>query len=180
MKWKQLSDEVYAAAAPIVGINYHDIALLKENIAACKNNRIRICAHQLSSDPLHEMLIVITKGSYIRPHKHLNKSESFHIIEGLLDVVIFDDDGNIIKIIEMGNITSGKHFFYRLSDAHFHTLILKSDLVVFHETTNGPFRKDDTLYAPWSPAQGDKALEQTFMSDLADRINAGHALSLEQ
>lgn len=36
------------------------------------------------------MLIVMAKGSYIRPHKHKNKSESFHIIEGLLDVIVFD------------------------------------------------------------------------------------------
>jgi len=176
MKWKQLSDEVYAATSPIVGVNYNDIKLLKEKITTCKNNRIRICAHQVSADNLHEMLIVITKGSYIRPHKHMNKSESFHIIEGLLDVVIFDDEGKIKKIIEMGSPTSGKNFFYRLSDSHFHTLILKSDLVVFHETTNGPFQKEDTIYASWSPVSGDKELEQKFMSDLENRVIVEHLL----
>lgn len=179
MKWKQLSDEVYAATSAIVGINYNDIKILKEKISTCQNNRIRICAHQASTDNLHEMLIVITKGSYVRPHKHINKSESFHMIEGLLDVVVFDDHGNITNIIEMGDPTTGKNFFYRLSSDHFHTLILKTDLVVFHETTNGPFQKDETIYAPWSPVQGDKKIEQKYMKELESRITVERLALLE-
>ena len=30
-------------------------------------------------------------------------------------------------------------------------------LVLFHETTNGPFDPADAEFAPWSPAEGDPA-----------------------
>ena len=73
-------------------------------------SRIRLCAHPDVNDTLHEMLIVHEKGTYVRPHKHLNKTESVHIIEGSVDVVIFDDDGNITDVIQMGDYKSGRNF----------------------------------------------------------------------
>src|SRR5579864_1112978 len=138
MKWIQQNSEIYQAQSNIVKINSQDISKLKNTVLETKNKRVRICAHQNSDDVLHEMLIVIAKSSYVRPHKHINKSESFHMIEGQLDVIIFDDEGNILEIIPMGNPASGENFFYRLSTDHFHSLVIKSDFVVFHETTNGP------------------------------------------
>ena len=169
MKWLQQGQEVYQAQSSLVKVTSQDISDLKEKVLTTPNKRIRICVHQSSNDHLHEMLIVIAKGSYVRPHKHIDKSESFHMIEGELDVLIFDDDGQIIEVIPMGAIASGKTFFYRLSSTHFHSLILRSDLVVFHETTRGPFFKEDTIWAPWSPAVNDP-LEQEFICDLEKRI----------
>ena len=57
--------------------------------------------HRDLNDLLHEMIIVIDKNSYIRPHKHLWKSESFHLIYGEADIVIFNDYGEIVNIIEL-------------------------------------------------------------------------------
>ncbi len=165
MKWVKENQEVYRADSPIVTIDNEDLVFLKKEVLETPNKRIRICAHENSSDHLHEMLIVMVKGSYVRPHKHIDKSESFHIIEGALGVIIFDDEGEILKVIPMGDISSGKIFFYRLSSTHYHSLILRTDFVIFHETTKGPFFKEETLWAPWSPAVGDPA-EKLFLKDL--------------
>ena len=170
-KWRYMTDEIYSASSDIVSIDKKDIHDLKKKVMQCPNQRIRICAHQASDDRLHEMLIVITQSSYIRPHKHQHKSESFHLIEGLLDVLIFNDQGDIIELIEMGDVLSGKKFFYRLSSSYFHTLVLRTDLVVFHETTNGPFVKEHTVYAPWAPDQSDHDAKKVFDDDIARKIN---------
>jgi len=69
------------------------------------------------------MLIVHAKGAYVPPHKHTAKSESFHIIKGKLNVVIFNNDGSILKVIIMGDFDSDKTFFYRLPQDRFHTVI---------------------------------------------------------
>ncbi|HLB41656.1 MAG TPA: WbuC family cupin fold metalloprotein [Gammaproteobacteria bacterium] len=163
MKWIKHNNAVYNTTSKVVKANFDDIVMLKQNVEDSPDKRIRICTHQGSRDTLHEMLIVLSKGTYIRPHKHTNKSESFHIIEGLLDVIIFDDVGNVINIIPMGNFASGKYFFYRLSTPFFHTLILHSNHVAFHETTNGPFQKEDTLYPNWSPAPENLAEVKQYM-----------------
>ena len=46
------------------------------------------------------MFIALSDETYIRPHKHLNKSESLHVLEGSADVVFFDEKGKITKIID--------------------------------------------------------------------------------
>ena len=56
---------------------------------------MRLCAHPAVDDRLHEMVIAMARETYVRPHKHVNKSESVHVIEGLADAVLFDDAGNV-------------------------------------------------------------------------------------
>src|SRR4029078_8705885 len=96
-------------------------------------------------------------------HRHLNKSESFHVIEGAATVVFFDDAGRIEEIFEIGDYRSGKPFYYRNEDARFHTQIVTSEKLVFHETTNGPFNRAETVLAPWSPEDTDAAAVRTYM-----------------
>jgi cupin fold WbuC family metalloprotein len=114
------------------------------------------------------MLIVLLRGTYIRPHKHLAKVESFHIVEGAVDVVVFDEAGAIVDIVRMGDYASGRNFYYRISQPAYHTLVLRSDVLVIHETTNGPFHRDDSIFAPWSPAEEDEAAANAFMKKLSE------------
>ncbi|EKD26221.1 MAG: hypothetical protein ACD_79C01302G0002 [uncultured bacterium] len=147
------NEEVFYPGSSIVKINKKDLILLKDKSMFNKRNRIRFCAHKDINDIIHEMFIIHVKGAYIRPHKHLNKIESFHIIQGEADVLIFDDNGNVIEVISMGDINTGKYFYYRLPDSIYHTLIIKSDFLFFHETTNGPFNKLKTQFPEWAPEE---------------------------
>ena len=63
--------------------------------------------HKDIKDNLHEMIIILSKETYIRPHKHLNKAESLHVIEGSADVIFFNDYGKIINCVRL----SKKKFF---------------------------------------------------------------------
>ena len=100
------------------------IVMLKEKGLMNKRQRSRLCAHNEVGDTLHEMLIIHTKDTYVRPHKHLNKSESFHIVEGSLNVILFDEEGQITDVIQMGNYLSGNFFYYRLFlMIHLHSIV---------------------------------------------------------
>ena len=68
---------------------------------------------QQPGDRLHEMLIVHQRGAYVRPHKHPGKMESTHVVKGLVDVVLFDDDGSVRRTIRMGDYASGNHSIIR-------------------------------------------------------------------
>ena len=149
---KEISNEVFYADQSIVQVDQKDIQFLKDKALENKRQRSRLCTHHDTEDILHEMLIIHTPNTYVRPHKHVNKSESFHVLEGTANVIIFDADGHITKVVQMGDYLSGKTFYYRLSSCLYHTLIITSDIIVFHETTNGPFNRDDTVFASWSPS----------------------------
>ena len=145
------------------------IESLKQRALKNKRTRIRLCTHTDTNHPVHEMLIIHAKGNYIPPHKHMNKSESFHIIEGSADLFFFDEEGEIIKVISMGDVNSGKIFYYRVSKAIYHTLIVTSDIFVYHETTKGPFCPEDTIFGSWAPQEDDAEAVKIYMDNLMER-----------
>jgi len=128
--------------------------------------RIRYNAHLGMENPIHEMLIVHTKGTYVPPHRHSTKTESFHIIEGELTVFLFDDTGKVYNIIPMGEYASERSFFYRVEKNIWHCLMVESEFIVFHETTNGPFDVKAIEFAPWAP-QHEGPESEEFMQNLA-------------
>jgi cupin fold WbuC family metalloprotein len=146
------SDEVLYTDEDVVLVNEMDLAELKQLSLLNPRRRIRLCAHRSPSADLHEMFIIHTHETYVRPHRHFGKAESFSIIEGEVDVVLFHDDGRIRQLIQMGSMGSGLPFYYRLSDPIYHTLVIRSRFLVFHEVTSGPFKREQTEYAAWSPA----------------------------
>ena len=155
MSIRATSDEVFLATGGIVQVRAEDVALVKQKGTTNARKRARLCAHPGPDDKLHEMLILLDRGTYIRPHRHGGKAESFHIIEGELDVVIFHDDGSIREVVRMGPYSSGKAFYYRIMDPCYHSVLIHTPYALFHETTNGPFNRGDTEFAPWSPAEGE-------------------------
>jgi cupin fold WbuC family metalloprotein len=170
MNFAKFNDEVFYPDDTLVKVSQMDIAQLKKIARHQPRKRSRLCAHKNIESPLHEMIIVHEKGIYVRPHKHLGKSESFHVIEGEAEIIIFSDNGAILALVEMSDYIGGKVFYYRLSEPLFHTVIVKSEVVVFHETTNGPFRYEDTIYAPWSPKVEEEELATIFLRELLDGI----------
>ena len=95
IKIKKVSNEVFLAIDEIIKFDKESISFLKERAKESSIGRSRICAHRKTDDLLQEMFIAISSDSYIRPHRHKNKAESFHLIEGEADIVVFYDDGSI-------------------------------------------------------------------------------------
>ena len=170
MRFREHTAEVLYAEDPIVQVDREDIAFLVERAAKNPRKRIRLCAHKDTNDRLHEMLIVHARDCYVRPHKHTSKSESFHIIDGVVDIVLFDETAKIIKVVPMGGYSTGRKFFYRLADPYYHTLLIHSDYVIFHEITNGPFDRADTIFAPWAPVETDVSAVRDFMKQLVKSV----------
>jgi cupin fold WbuC family metalloprotein len=101
------------------------------------------------------MFIVLAADTYVRPHRHLGKSESFHVIRGRGRVLLFDEDGSINRVICLAEPGRGEAFYYRLAEPRFHTVLVDESPFVIHETTTGPFRAGDAEQAAWAPAPDD-------------------------
>src|SRR5262249_50282088 len=121
---RALSAEVLVASGGVVRLAAADLVAIRERAIHSPRKRARLCAHPGPADPLHGMLTCLARGPSARPHRHAGKSESFHIIEGELDVVLFHDDGTIREVIRMGPYPSGRAFFYRLMEPCFHTVLV--------------------------------------------------------
>jgi len=174
MRSRKVSDEVLYAADAMVSVCSADMDALAGAAAGTPRRRIRICAHPDAGDPLHEMLIVLGKGNYIRPHRHAAKSESFHVIKGSADIVLFDESGKPEERIRLGDYRSGRSFYFRMNRSQFHSVVVSSEFFVFHETTNGPFDRSDTEFAPWSPEEGDIAAGNRFLEEALAQLEVSH------
>jgi cupin fold WbuC family metalloprotein len=170
IKAKAINNAVYIAEDQIVHIGQSDIEFLKSKAEQTDLKRTRLCAHKNIEDPLQEMIITFAQGSYIRPSKHIGKEESIHIIEGRAEFVFFDEEGNIIDVIPLGDFSSGREFYCRTPESTYHTVLIQSDRFVVQETTQGPFRKSDTLFAPWAPEDGDVAGVKQFIKNLILKV----------
>jgi cupin fold WbuC family metalloprotein len=180
MKYRVQNSEVLYSDDQATIADKSDIDWLKEMSENNPRQRIRLCAHDGVNDRLHEMLIVHKRGAYVRPHMHPGKSESTHIVEGLVDLVFFDGSGKVTNVIRMGDYRSGHAFYYRMAAPVFHTLIIRSEVLVFHETTNGPFDREATVFAPWSPEDGNLAEASDYIAGLEKSICLTQSTSKEK
>lgn len=163
------SNEVYYPPSPeVVVVDSGVIDFLKQKAEENPRHCCRLCLHGNTDDRLHEMLIVQKQHMYVPPHKHLGKSESFHMLEGDMGVVLFDEAGKVERVIRLCAPGGGRAFCYRLGAETFHTVVPLSAWAVFHEVTNGPFRREEMVKPSWAPADGDEAAQKLFLSNLLE------------
>ena len=148
-----------------------ELARVAADARAAPLRRARLCTHGSPEAPVHEMLIAVRRDSYVRPHRHPGKPESLLVVRGTADAVFFDDAGEVADVLAMGPPGSGRAFYYRIADPVFHTLVVRSPLLVFQEVTRGPFRPQETEFAPWAPPEGSAAARR-FAGALRARASA--------
>ena len=162
----KVNSEVYHSKENFFSLSKEDINKLITLAKASPRGRIRYCSHSSDQDALHEMFIVHPKGAYVRPHKHLDKIESMLVIDGDVDYIMFNDSGKVDNVVKMGDFKSNKPFYQTIRKDKFHTLIIKSEWLVFLEITNGPFNKRDTVFADWSPKEDEQDKVIKFVNNL--------------
>jgi len=153
-----------------VGVDQKLLSELKKVASLHKGKSIRLCLHDSPTAPFHDMLIVKHRGKYYRPHKHLVKSETFHIIEGAIAYFVFDEDGGIVDncILEKGGA-----LLYRIGENINHTDIPLSDVVIVHESKPGPFTgRQELVFPTWAPEESDSAGIESFTGKLLRLIKS--------
>lgn len=158
--------EVYYCDDALVTVDDTTIAELKRIAAGNPRLRSRLCAHPDPASDLHEMLIVHHRDAYVRPHMHIGKPESFHVMEGTARVVIFEDDGRIRDVLDVAPYGRGALCYYRMPEKVFHALLITSEWLVFHETTAGPFDPSRTAFPDWAPDGSDSGEVGRYVAEL--------------
>jgi len=157
-------------AIPLVSEGVIDI--LKSSARTNSKRRARFCAHPSPDADQHDMLIVSHRDTYVTPHRHLDKSESFTILQGSALVLLFAEDGTLEQVEKMGAPDSGYPFFYRMPPRQFHSLSIESELLVFLESAKGPFRPNAMENAAWAPEPDDAENGRRYINALLNRAAA--------
>ena len=130
---------------------FEDVAQRAEGTA---RRRLNHNFHSGPADNPHRFLNVLLRGTYIRPHRHIDppKTETFVVLEGLAEVFIFNEDGSIASRHRLGEETLG----IDLGPGIWHTIVALTDRVICFEVKPGPWEEaSDKEFAPWAPAEGE-------------------------
>ena len=110
--------------------------------------------HEMA-DAVHRLLNALEPGTYIRPHRHLEreKSETAIAVAGQIGVIFFADDGKRQdwRVIAPSSDVCG----VEVPPGAWHTFVALESGSVFFEVKAGPYRPPagDEL-APWAPPEG--------------------------
>lgn len=140
------------------------VEFLKEKACTTPLRRARLCAHPTPEADQHDMVIASHRDTYVTPHRHRSKSESFLIVEGEADILLFSEDGVLTDVIAMAAPGAGKPFYYRMPQDQFHSLRIRSEVLVFVEASKGPFRKADMEDARFAPQSLDSAAGRKWIA----------------
>lgn len=144
---------------PIRAVGSLYIDHLKAMAHKSPRNRYRLCLHYDQAHLTQEMIICLNGFNYFQPHLHPgNRSESYHMIEGLMDVYLLDEKGKLIDTVRLaapGTVgAESRPFMYRLSAPIYHLVIPRSEWTIYHEVLTGPWSKDTVVsYAPFAPSE---------------------------
>ena len=130
------------------------------------NVNVRVCLHESPDAAFHDMIILVRPGRHYPPHKHLQKGETWHIIEGRMGVFVFDVDGTLedSAVVSAGEI-------YRLSLDTFHAVMPLGEYVIYHESKPGPFLGSaDSIYPDWAPPPEDADAVAHFADELRANV----------
>ena len=75
------SEEVYHTRQDVISLSEKEIDFLISIAKKTTRKRVRLCCHLSVNDAVHEMVIVHPRKAYVRPHRHLNKAESFLVLK---------------------------------------------------------------------------------------------------
>lgn len=111
--------------------------------------------HTGDQDICHRLLNAMEPGSYIQPHRHLdrNKDETLVILRGKFGMILFDGEGAVTEkaLLDPG----GAIFMVNISQGIFHTLLSFEEGGVFFESKAGPFIPlTEAEKATWAPTEG--------------------------
>ncbi|WP_336292211.1 WbuC family cupin fold metalloprotein [Cronobacter dublinensis] len=104
--------------------------------------------HNSHQEKVQRLLIAMVKGSYVEPHYHElpDQWEMFTIIQGQVQVTLFDAQGQILTQFLAGDDTGVS--IVELAPGDIHSVSCVSDKAIMLEVKEGPF---DPVYAKAFP-----------------------------
>lgn len=143
--------------------------LLNETTLKAKaSDRLRMNhnLHTSMDASVHRLLNALEPGTYIVPHRHLDKEETYLILRGSLLAFLFDDNGNVTDKVLLSQASG--NYGLEIPPGTWHTIIaLESGTMIF-EVKSGPYTPlQPEEIAEWAPMPSDTAKVAAYMKSIA-------------
>ena len=129
---------------------------LTEQAAASERKRAHFNLHESLDEGIHRLFMGVEPETFIRPHRHLSsdKWELFTILRGKIVALIFDDNGTVLKRIEM--IAGGDVCAIEIPANSWHTFVSMESGSIVMEVKKGPYmRPVEGDWMQCAPAEGE-------------------------
>lgn len=128
--------------------------------AAFKSSRKRAHynIHRSYDEPVQQVTICLSKGTYIPPHfhRHRHQRELFVLLSGSVRFILFDDTGCVQDTIML---ESGE--MIEIKPLTIHTVVALSDYALVLEVKQGPFVVDESKeFMEWTIPEGDPSSDR--------------------
>jgi cupin fold WbuC family metalloprotein len=127
---------------------------------ASPRQRQHLNIHASHEAPFQRLFIAFGLDSYVRPHRHhlVPKDETLIAAQGLLGVLVFDDDGQVVQKLKLGterHAAPGVGPVVDMPAGTWHTVLALTPDAVLLEGKAGPFDPQGPReFANWAPEEG--------------------------
>lgn len=123
--------------------------------------------HASLDEPIHRLLNALEPGTYLPPHRHADKEETYVVLRGSLLAFFYDDSGNITEKVDL-NPSAGVYGL-EIPAGTWHSIISLETGTVIFEIKSGPYRPlPPEDIAPWAPAPSDVEGAAVFMKQMLE------------
>jgi len=138
----------------------HQLDQLKADAASAKRRRSHLNVHEQLDANVQRLFIATQPNTYMRPHRHpeAHKWEFFIVLEGRIDLLLFDERGELQRRVEMSAAMTRA---VELPPETWHAYVCMEPNTLAMEIKEGeylPTQEQD--FAAWSPAENtDRVME---------------------
>ncbi len=153
----------YFATEATSFVDRADIDELKR-LAIAESGPARYSLHESPASTLHSMVILQPYGTYAQPRKHLTKAKLFHIVDGEMAVVIFEEDGSVRAA---HHLAADKVLVVHVEPDCYHTNLALTSQAIYHEVITGPFERGsaDRVFAAFAPPDTEQEKGLAYIRD---------------
>lgn len=120
-------------------IDNNQLEALYEQAGQSERLRSHLLLHNSHQDKVQRLLIALVKGSYVDPHYHElpHQWEMFIVMQGQVQVCLYDKDGKVINQFVAGENTGIN--VVEFSPGDIHSVECMSPRALMMEVKEGPF-----------------------------------------
>lgn len=136
---------------------------------AKENSRLRMNYnfHATMDAPIHRLLNALEPGTYLPPHRHRDKEETYLVLRGSLLACFYDGAGNVTERALL-NPSEGKYGL-EIPPCTWHSIVVLESGTVIFEIKKGPYSPlSPEDLASWAPAASDEEGAKAFMKRMLE------------